>query len=55
MNFEILYLLAIIRGWFPDNQKGTLVFGRPNKDEIKQMYYRGGFVPYRIDSLVTYR
>ena len=55
MKFELLYLLARIRGLFPDNQKGTFVFGKPDKYTVKQMYYRGGFVPYRIDNLVTYR
>lgn len=55
MRFEILYLLACLRGLFPDNHRGTLVFGKPDKDTIRQMYCRGGFVPYRIGSLVTYR
>lgn len=55
MKFELLYLLAKFRGLFPDNHKGSFVFGKPNKDTMKQMYYRGGFVPYRIDRLVTYR
>lgn len=55
MKFELFYLLAIIRGWFPDDHKGTLIFGKPNKNTVKQMYYLGGFIPYRIDNLVTYR
>lgn len=55
MIFEALYLLARFRGIFPDNQKGTLTFGRPDKETVRQMYYRGGFIPYRIDSLVAYR
>jgi len=55
MKFELLYLLARIRGIFSDNHKGSLVFGKPDKDIVKQMYYRGSFVPYRIDNLVTYR
>lgn len=57
IKFELLYIFARLRGLFPDSQKGTLVFGRPDKDIIRQMYYCGGFVPYRIetDSLVTYK
>lgn len=55
MKFELLYLLARFRGLFPDDQKGTFVFGKPDKNTVKQMYYRGGYVPYRIDNLVTYR
>lgn len=55
MIFEILYLIAQLRGVFPDDQKGTLTFGRPDKETARQMYYRGGFIPYRVDSLVTYR
>lgn len=54
MIFELVYLLAKFRGLFPDNYKGSFVFGKPDKSTIKEMY-RGGFVPYRIDSLVTYR
>lgn len=53
--FEVLYLIARLRGLFPDNQKGTLTFGRPDKEAVRQMYYSGGFIPYRVDGLVTYR
>lgn len=56
MKFKVLYLMAKMRGLFLDNQKGTLVFGSSeDKDTVKQMYYHGGYVPYRIDNLVTYR
>lgn len=55
MKFELLYLFARFRGLFPDNHKGSLVFGKPNKDTVRHMYYRGGFIPYRIDRFVTYR
>lgn len=55
MKFEILYILARFRGLFPDNHKGTFVYGKPQKDTVRKMYYRGGYVPYRIDNLVTYR
>ena len=54
MKFEILYLIAKLRGLFPDNQKGTFVYGRPNKKVVKEMY-KGRFLPYRIDSLVTFK
>lgn len=54
MKFEMLYLLARLRGVFSDNHKGSFVFGGPDKKTIKEMY-RGGFIPYRIDNLVTYR
>ncbi len=39
MKFEILYLLARLRHVFPDNHKGTFVFGKPEKDTVKEMYY----------------
>lgn len=55
MKFELLYLLARFRGLFPDNHKGNFVFGKPDKNTVRHMYYRGEFVPYRIDKLVTYR
>ena len=55
MKFEILYILARFRGLFPDNHKGTFVYGKPQKDTVREMYYRGGYVPYRIDNLVTYK
>jgi hypothetical protein len=55
MKFEILYFLARLRGLFPDNHKGTLVCGGTEKNTVREMYYRGGFSPYRIDNLVTYR
>lgn len=55
MKFELIYLVARVRGLFPDNHKGNLVFGKPNKDAIKQMYNCGGYIPYRIDNLVTYK
>lgn len=55
MKFEILYLIARLRGLFPDDQKGTMTYGRPDKETVRQMYYHGGFTPYRVDNLVTYR
>jgi len=55
MKFELLYMIARVRGLLPDNHKGNIIFGKPDKNVMKQMYYRGGFVPYRIDNLVTYR
>ena len=54
MRFEMLYLLSRLRGLFPANHKGSLGFGRADKKTVREMY-RGGFIPYRIDNLVTYR
>ncbi len=56
MKFEILYFLARLRGLLlPDNHKGTLACGKTEKDTVREMYYRGGFIPYRIDNLATYK
>ena len=54
MKFELLYLLARIRGFFSEYHKGTFVYGKPDKKVDKEIYLCG-FIPYRIDNLVLYR
>jgi hypothetical protein len=49
-----VYLLAKVRGLLPENHKGTFVFGKPDKKIIKEMY-GGGNIPYRIDTMVSYK
>lgn len=50
MKFNILFFLAIIRGFFPEIREYEIYVNGIPKSEVKKIYEQSGWKPHRVTS-----